>query len=147
MIEREFVFIKPNAIRRSLIGEIISRYEKKGLKIIALKMIQMTKTQSEKLYEEHEGKDFYKPLIDFVLSGPVLVMVLEGERAVEVVRHMHGDTDPLKAFPGSIRGDYGLTVRKNIVHASDSQEKAEKEWQIFFDQEELLEYSIGEENF
>nr|WP_199172691.1 nucleoside-diphosphate kinase [Petrotoga sp. 9PWA.NaAc.5.4] len=147
MIEREFVFIKPNAVRRSLIGEIISRYEKKGLKIIALKMIQMTKTQSEKLYKEHEGKDFYKPLIDFVLSGPVLVMVLEGERAVEVVRHMHGDTDPLKAFPGSIRGDYGLTVRKNIVHASDSQEKAEKEWQIFFDQEELLEYSIGEENF
>ncbi|PNR92423.1 nucleoside-diphosphate kinase [Petrotoga sp. 9PWA.NaAc.5.4] len=146
-MEREFVFIKPNAVRRSLIGEIISRYEKKGLKIIALKMIQMTKTQSEKLYKEHEGKDFYKPLIDFVLSGPVLVMVLEGERAVEVVRHMHGDTDPLKAFPGSIRGDYGLTVRKNIVHASDSQEKAEKEWQIFFDQEELLEYSIGEENF
>lgn len=102
----------------------------------------MTDDQAEELYREHKGLDFYEPLLKFVTSGPVVVMVLEGPRAVELVRHTIGKTDPMEAESGSIRGDYGVTVRKNIVHASDSVESAEREISIFFEEYELCTYSI-----
>ncbi|RAO99197.1 nucleoside diphosphate kinase [Petrotoga sp. 9PW.55.5.1] len=145
-MEREFVMIKPNAVKRGLTSEIIKNYEQKGLKIVAMKMIKMKKSQAERLYTQHKGKDFYEPLLEFILSGPVIVMILEGPRAIETVRNINGETDPLKASPGSIRGKYGLSVRKNIVHASDSNKNAEEEWKIFFKEEEIIEYRNGLEN-
>jgi nucleoside-diphosphate kinase len=145
-MEREFVMIKPNAVKRGLTSEIIKNYEQKGLKIVAMKMIKMKRSQAERLYAQHKGKDFYEPLLEFILSGPVIVMILEGPRAIETVRNINGETDPLKASPGSIRGKYGLSVRKNIVHASDSNKNAEEEWKIFFEEEEIIEYTNGLEN-
>ncbi|SHE87419.1 nucleoside diphosphate kinase [Marinitoga hydrogenitolerans DSM 16785] len=141
-MEREFLFLKPNTVRRGLIGEVISRLERRGIKIIALKMIWVTKEQAEELYQEHKGKSFYNDLIDFVLSGPVVVMILEGPRVIEMVRHIIGNTDPLKASPGSIRGEFGMSVTKNIVHASDSLESAKREMKIFFSENEILNYRL-----
>lgn len=141
-MERTFVYLKPNTIKRQLIGKVLSRFEKRGLKIVAMKMVHMSDYQAEELYHEHKGLDFYEPLLKFVTSGPIVVMVLEGPRAVELVRHTIGKTDPLEAESGSIRGDYGVTVRKNIVHASDSIENAEREISIFFEENELCTYSI-----
>ncbi|HBT51201.1 MAG TPA: nucleoside-diphosphate kinase, partial [Petrotoga sp.] len=105
MVEKAFVMIKPNAVKRGLIGEIIKRYEQKGLKVVAMKMIKMKKEQAEELYKVHQGKEFYQPLIEFILSGPVVVMILEGPRVIEAVRSINGETDPLKAQAGSIRGE------------------------------------------
>ncbi|TYB94725.1 MAG: nucleoside-diphosphate kinase [Kosmotoga sp.] len=141
-MERTFVYLKPNTIKRQLIGKVITRFELRGLKIIAMKMVQMTQEQAKELYQEHKGTDFYEPLLKFVTSGPVIVMVLEGPRAIKLVRHTIGKTDPMEAESGSIRGDYGITVRKNIVHASDSVENAKREIGIFFEENELCTYSI-----
>ncbi len=146
MIENQFIMIKPNAIKRGLIGNIIEKYEKKGLKIIALKLIQMNASQAIALYKEHENKDFYQSLIDFVLSGPVIVMIVQGPNAVQAVRTLNGATNPLEADGGSIRGQLGLTITKNIVHASDSVENAKKEWKIFFDDQEIINYTLPYEN-
>ncbi|PNR97249.1 nucleoside-diphosphate kinase [Petrotoga olearia] len=145
-MEKAFVMIKPNAVKRGLIGEIIKRYEQKGLKVAAMKMIKMKKEQAEELYKVHQGKEFYQPLIEFILSGPVVVMILEGPRVVEAVRSINGETDPLKAHAGSIRGEFGISVRKNIVHASDSIQSSEQEWGIFFEENEIFEYLCGFEN-
>lgn len=141
-IEREFLIIKPNSVRRGFVGEIIRRLESRGIKIIAMKMLKITEIQANKLYNIHEGKSFYPSLKEFMLSGPIIAMVLEAPRAIEMVRHIIGNTDPLKASPGSIRGEYGLTVQKNIVHASDSLENAKKEIAIFFDEDELIDYDL-----
>jgi len=135
----EFVMIKPDGVKRGLVGEIIKRFEQKGLKIRALKMIRMTVEQAKELYKEHEGKPFFEDLINYVVSGPVIVMVVEGPRAVEVVRRMVGATDGAEAEPGSIRGDFALSKARNIIHATDSQEKVEREMSIFFDKKELVE--------
>ncbi|BBE31646.1 nucleoside-diphosphate kinase [Tepiditoga spiralis] len=143
---REFAMIKPNAVRRGIVGEVISKLEKKGLKIIGMKLLKMTSSQSKELYKEHVGKDFYEKLIEFSLSGPVVALVIEGPRAIEITRHIVGKTDPLKAMPGSIRGTYGLSVRKNVIHASDSEKNAERELKIFFDENELLNYELDYEN-
>jgi len=146
LIENQFVMIKPNAIKRGLIGRIIEKYENKGLKIVALKIIQMKESQAQALYQEHEKKDFYPSLVDFILSGPVIVMIVRGPNAVQAVRQINGATDPLEADVGSIRGKFGLTITKNIVHASDSRENAEREWRIFFDEQEIVNYSLIGEN-
>ncbi|HEW90956.1 MAG TPA: nucleoside-diphosphate kinase [Thermotogaceae bacterium] len=138
-IERTFVYIKPDGVKRRLIGEVISRFEKKGLNLIGLKMIRMSRKTAEELYKEHIGKDFYEPLVKFITSGPVVLMVLEGPRAVEAVRQIVGDTDAVKAIPGSIRGDFALSVRENVVHASDSLESAEREMRIFFEDDEIIQ--------
>ena len=140
--EREFLMVKPNSIRRGFVGEIISRLENRGLKIISLKMLKVSDEQAEKLYEIHKDKIFYESLKKFILSGPVIVIILEAPRAIEMVRHIIGNTDPLKASPGSIRGEFGLTVQKNIVHASDSLENAKKEINIFFNDNEILNYEL-----
>jgi len=121
-------------------GEIISRIERKGLTIAAMKLLQPTRKQAEKIYEVHKGKNFYEPLIDHVTSGPILAMVIEGPNAVSVLRNMIGKTNPIEAQPGTIRGDLALNVQKNMIHASDSLENAKKEIGILFRSDEILEY-------
>lgn len=133
-VERTFVMIKPDGVRRGLIGEIISRFERKGLKIVALKMLHMAREQAEELYSVHRDKPFFNDLVEFVTSGPVVVMILEGEGAISVVRTLIGPTDGRKAPPGTIRGDFALSIQENIVHASDSPESFEREHKIFFNQ-------------
>jgi nucleoside-diphosphate kinase len=130
--------IKPDGVKRRLVGEIISRFEKRGLNIIGLKMVQMDRSIAEKLYEEHKGKSFFEELINYVTSGPVVCIVVEGDEAVSVVRKMIGNTDPKEAPPGTIRGDYALSKAENVIHASDSEEKAKREMSIFFSEDELI---------
>ncbi len=138
VVQRTFVMIKPDGYSRGLVGDIISRIERKGLRIIGLKLIKMSREQAEKLYHVHREKPFFNDLVNFVISGPVVVMVVEGESAVEVMRTMIGPTDGRKAPPGTIRGDYALSIQENIIHASDSSEIALYEISIFFKEEELI---------
>lgn len=140
LTERTLVFLKPEAVMRGLMGKIISRIEIKGLIIAAMKLLQPTRKQAEKIYEVHKGKNFYEPLIDHVTSGPILAMVIEGPNVVSVLRNMIGKTNPIEAQPGTIRGDFALNVRKNMIHASDSLENAKKEIEILFREDEILEY-------
>ncbi len=132
MLERTLVLIKPDGVERGLIGEIVSRFEKKGFKIVEMKMFKMDRSLAEAHYEDHKGKPYYEKLINYITSGKIVAMVLEGENAVEIVRMMIGKTSPLEALPGTIRGDFALNVTINLVHASDSQESARKEINRFF---------------
>jgi nucleoside-diphosphate kinase len=125
---------------RGLIGEIVSRIERKGLTIAAMKLMQVTKEQAEKIYEVHRGKNFYESLIEHITSGPILAMVLEGPNAVSILRNMIGKTNPAEAQPGTIRGDYALNLPKNIIHAADSPENAKKEIKVLFKPEEIIHY-------
>jgi nucleoside-diphosphate kinase len=129
---RTLVLVKPDGVRRGLIGEIVSRIEKKGLRIVTLRMLQMDRALARRHYAVHEGKPFFNDLVDFITSGPVVAMVLEGEKAVDVVRTMMGDTDPKKSAPGTIRGDLGMDIGQNLIHGSDSEENARKEIDLFF---------------
>lgn len=126
-MERTFCMVKPDGVRRGLIGDIIARFESKGLRLVDLKLVTLTADQAAKHYAEHQGKDFYDDLIRFITSGPVVPMILEGPNAVAASRVLIGATDPLKAAPGTIRGDYGLIVSENIIHGADSPESAERE--------------------
>ncbi|HEU24449.1 MAG: nucleoside-diphosphate kinase [Mesoaciditoga sp.] len=132
MLERTLVLIKPDGVERGLIGEIVSRFEKKGFKIVEMKMFKMDKKLAEAHYEEHKGRPYYEKLINYITSGKIVAMVLEGDNAVEIVRMMIGKTSPLEALPGTIRGDLALNVTVNLVHASDSQENAKREIDRFF---------------
>ncbi len=138
VVEQTFVMIKPDAVNRGLVGEIISRFEKKGFRIRALKMIRMSREMAENLYSPHKDKPFFNSLVEFAISGPVVAMILEGDSAVDVVRTMIGATDARKALPGSIRGDYGLDIQENVIHASDSKESYEREYKIFFSEKEFV---------
>ncbi len=137
-MERSLVLIKPDAMQRGLTGVIISRLEKRGLKIVAMKMLQMDKTLAQRHYAVHQGKAFFNDLVEFITSGPIVAAVFEGEKAIEAIRQTMGATDPLKAAPGSIRGDFGLDIQCNLVHGSDSVESAEKEISLFFSPGEIL---------
>jgi len=132
MIEETFVMIKPDGVKRGLIGEIISRLERKMMKIEELRMLTLTKEMAEKLYEVHKGKDFFKELVDYVTSGPVVVMKIEGGNAILNCRIVVGDTSPERRVPGSIRGDFSPFLMENLVHASSSKEDAERELKLFF---------------
>jgi len=145
MKQRTLVLLKPDAVNRRLIGEIISRFEKKGLKIVAMKMLWLSREKAEKHYEVHKDKPFYESLIDYITSGPIVAMVLEGDRAIEVVRKMMGKTNGIEAEPGTIRGDFAMSIQNNLVHGSDSEESAKREIPIFFDDSELLEYRLVDE--
>ncbi len=134
------VLIKPDGVRRRLIGEIISRFEKKGLKIKALKMLWLTREKAEEFYSVHKGKPFFESLIEFMTSGPIIAMVLEGDKAISAVRLMIGPTDGREAPPGTIRGDYALSKSENVVHASDSPESAEREIRVIFSEEEIIDW-------
>ena len=136
-MERTLVLIKPDGVKRELIGKIISHYEEKSLEIVAFKMIRATKDIAKKHYFEHEGKDFFEDLISYVTEGKICAMILMGEKAIDVVRKINGDKDPTKAELGSIRGQYALDRTRNLVHASDNTESAEREIMIWFP--ELLE--------
>jgi len=137
-VQRTLVLVKPDGVQRGLVGEIISRLERKGLKIVALKMLQMDRAMAERHYDVHRDKPFFSSLVDFITSGPVIAAVIEGQNAVDVVRQMMGETDPLKAAPGTIRGDFGLEVQENLVHGSDSEENAQEEISLFFSDKEIL---------
>ncbi len=133
MTERTLILIKPDGVKKGHVGEIISRIERKGLKLVALDLRVADKATAEKHYAEHEGKPFYGELVDFITSAPLIAGVIEGERAIEAWRQLAGGTDPVsKATPGSIRGDFALTVGENVVHGSDSPESAEREIKIWF---------------
>ena len=140
-MDRTFIMIKPDGVQRGLIGSVISRIEAKGLKVIALKMIRVPSELALVHYAEHEGKPFYESLIRYITSGPVIAMVVTGEDVVNVVRTIVGITDPKKAAPGTIRGDFGMQVSMNIIHASDSNESAQREIGLFFRETEILTYS------
>ncbi|MFF3454195.1 nucleoside-diphosphate kinase [Streptomyces sp. NPDC002730] len=133
MSQRTLVLLKPDAVRRGLIGEIIGRIEAKdGWTISALELRTLDRETLEQHYGEHEGKPFYEPLVEFMSSGPVVALVVDGERVIEGLRQLAGPTDPIAAAPGSIRGDFGTIVRENLIHASDSEESAIRELKIFF---------------
>jgi nucleoside-diphosphate kinase len=136
--ERTFVMIKPDAWARGLAGQIISRLERRGLAILAMKLIRVTGDQAADHYAEHEGKPFYPGLVEFITSGPCVAMVVEGPAAVGTVRTMMGATDPLDSAPGTIRGDYALEIGENVVHGSDSVASAEREIAVYFSESELI---------
>lgn len=131
-LERTLILIKPDGVQRKLIGEIISFYERKNLNIIELKMLSVDRQTAERHYEEHRGMPYFEKLVDFITSGRLCALVIEGENAVEIVRKINGDKDPLKSELGSIRGTYTSEKTMNLVHASDSKESAEREIKIWF---------------
>jgi nucleoside-diphosphate kinase len=146
-MERTYLMVKPDGVQRGLVGEIISRFEKRGYKLVALKMLRISRELAEKHYGEHAGKPFFEPLVDFITSGPVAAMVIEGKDAVSAAREMMGATNPLKAAPGTIRGGLGIDIGRNVIHGSDSLESARREISIFFREEELLDYKLDIEHW
>ncbi len=140
-IERTLVLIKPDAMNRGLAGEIISRLERKGLKIVAMKLLQVDRDLASRHYEAHLGKPFFDSLVEFITSCPVIAMVVEGNGAVDLVRRTMGATDPAKADPGTIRGDLAMDIQPNLVHGSDSLQSAAREIALFFKPDEILSYS------
>ncbi len=143
--EQTLVLIKPDGVQRGLIGEIVARYERKGLKLVGMKLLKLPLTTAEALYAVHRGKSFYDVLIQFMTSTPIVALAVEGQNAIELVRTLNGETDPRKSQPGSIRGDFSLNVTHNLVHASDSPENARRELGILFAPEELYEYHRADE--
>jgi nucleoside-diphosphate kinase len=144
--ERTFAMIKPDAVQRGFVGEILSRFEKKGIKIVALKLVAVDRKLAEKHYGIHKGKPFFEPTVDYITSSPVVAMVLEGVNVIEMVRAMTGATDPQKAAIGTIRGDYGQFIGRNIIHASDGKDTAQFEINLWFSPEEISSYQrIDEE--
>jgi nucleoside-diphosphate kinase len=136
-VERTLILAKPDAVVRGLTGEILARFERRGYTVIGLKLMRVTDELAKRHYAEHEGKGFFQGLVDYITSEPVIAMVIEGEDAVEGCRSTIGATNPIKAAPGSIRGDYGQTIGRNLVHGSDSPESAQREVAIFFRDDEL----------
>ncbi len=142
-MEQTLVILKPNAVQRELIGQLISKFERRGMKITAMKLTRIPLKTAEQHYEEHRGKEFYKDLISFITSGPSVIMILESMDAVDIVRSMVGATNPAEAVPGSIRGDYATSPGHNMIHASDSCEAAEREIELLFNPEEIQEYRLA----
>jgi nucleoside-diphosphate kinase len=138
--EKTLVLIKPDGVQRGLIGEIISRFERKGLKLVGLKLLQLPCKKAEELYFPHQGKTFYNYLIQFITSTPIVAIALQGRNAIELVRLVNGATNPTESEPGSIRGDFSIDVTHNVVHASDSPKNAQRELEVLFDSSELFEY-------
>ena len=139
-LQRTLVIVKPDGVQRALVGEIIKRLEQRGLRIVGLRLQHIDRALAEKHYAEHEGKGFYDSLVSYITSGPSVTMVLEGPDAIAVTRSTVGSTRPAEADPGTIRADYGLTVGRNLIHASDKQESAEREIALFFGSESLPTY-------
>lgn len=136
--ERTFAMVKPDGVRRGLVGTVVARLEAKGFRIVGMKLLQIPRDMAERHYGEHEGKPFYQGLVDFITSGPVVAMVVEGENAIAEWRKMMGATNPKDAAPGTIRGDFATTIDENVVHGSDAPATAEREIGIFFDPSELV---------
>jgi nucleoside-diphosphate kinase len=141
-IERTFVMVKPDGVQRGLVSDILDRFEGRGLKIVGAKFMQMDRDLAETHYAEHEDKPFFEGLVEFITSGPVFAMVLEGQDAIRQVRRMMGATDPAEAAPGTIRGDFGLDLGRNVIHGSDHEDEGsnEREIGLFFEEDELVEW-------
>jgi nucleoside-diphosphate kinase len=139
-VDRTLIIIKPDAVQRGLIGRIITRFERRGLRIVAMKLMHIDEALAQRHYAIHEGKPFFEPLIEYITSSPVVVMVLEGNDAIEIVRRTMGATNPAEAAPGTIRADFGLEIGRNLVHGSDGPDTAEFEVALFFDEEKILPY-------
>jgi len=139
-MEKTFLMVKPDGVQRNLTGEIVQRFEKKGFKLVGAKLMQISNELAEQHYGEHKERPFFGELVDFITSGPVFAMVWEGEGVILTAREMMGKTNPADAAPGTIRGDFAVTVGKNIIHGSDSAESAEREIGLFFNESELVSY-------
>lgn len=139
-MERTYLMVKPDGVQRGLVGEVISRFEKKGLKIVGLKMLKIPRETAERHYAEHAGKPFFGPLVEYITSGPVVAMVVEGKDVIATAREMMGATNPLKAAQGTIRATYGMDLGRNVIHGSDSATSADREIGIFFGPGELVDY-------
>lgn len=139
-MERTYLMVKPDGVQRGLIGEIVGRFERKGLKLVGAKLMNVTTELAEKHYAEHKGKDFYEKLLEFITAGPVFAMVWEGDQAIGLCRAMIGKTNALEAAPGTIRSDFAIHTNFNLIHGSDSPESAKREIAIFFSDDELLAY-------
>jgi nucleoside-diphosphate kinase len=146
-MEKTFAMLKPGIHQRRLIGEVLSRIEKMGFNIVAMKQICVTRELAERHYGEHKGKEFYQPLVDFVTSGPSIAMVLERENGIAALRRLCGATNPDDADPGTLRGDFAVITRRNIIHASDSKESARREIDLFFDEREICGFEDGNEKW
>ena len=140
-MERTLIIVKPDAVQRGLIGEIVARFERRGLKIVGMKMMQIDESLARRHYGVHEGKPFFDGLIQYITSAPVVVMVLEGNRAIEAARGTMGATNPVDAAPGTIRADLGMEIGRNLVHGSDGDDTAAKEVALFFADDELISWS------
>lgn len=138
--EQTLVLIKPDGVQRGLIGEVIARYEHKGLKIVGMKLLRLPRDTAEELYAVHQGKSFYDVLIEFITSAPIVALAVEGRGAIDVVRTLNGETDPKESQPGSIRGDFSINITHNIVHSSDSEMSAQRELEIMFTPGERYKY-------
>ncbi len=145
MIEKTFVMVKPDGVQRGLVGRIVQRFEDRGVKVVAMKMMRIPRELAERHYAEHIGKVFYEPLLSYIVSGPVVCMVLEGENCVAAARAMMGKTNPQDASPGTIRGDFSQVTGRNIIHGSDSPESAKREIKLFFNDYELQKYDQADE--
>jgi nucleoside-diphosphate kinase len=139
-VERTLIIVKPDGVQRGLVGAVIERFERRGLKIVGLKMIQVSRELAEQHYAEHRGKPFFEGLVGFITSSPVVVGVLEGPSAIDVVRATVGATNPATSAPGTIRADFGLTIGRNLIHASDGPDAAQREVSLFFSPDELVSY-------
>jgi len=145
-MEKTFIMLKPDAVQRGLVGEIIARFEKKGFKLTGMKLIQVNRALAEAHYAEHQGKGFFEPTVTYIMSSPVVAMVWEGKNGVALARELMGATKPVDANPGSIRGMYGMDISRNIIHGSDSVTSAEREISLYFKPEELIDYpKVGDE--
>jgi nucleoside-diphosphate kinase len=143
-MQRTLIVLKPDAVQRRLVGNLIQRFEQKGLRLVALKLVQATRDLAEKHYAVHKGKPFYDSLLQFLTSGPTVALVLEGREAVTVARTLMGVTDGTKAPPATIRGDFAISVQNNLVHGSDSPENAAQEIALWFKREELVNYTMAD---
>lgn len=141
MLERTLILVKPDGVQRALVGEIIGRFERRGFQIVGLKFMHVSNALAKAHYKEHVGKPFFKSLVDYITSCPIVAMVVEGPNAVELCRATIGATDPVAATPGSIRGDFGATIGRNLVHGSDSPRSAKREIKLFFRTSELRRYT------
>ncbi len=140
-MEQTFLMVKPDGVQRNLIGEIVHRFERKGFKLAGAKLMMVSGELAQNHYAEHKERPFFGELVEFITSGPVFAMVWEGENVISTARDMMGKTNPAEAAAGTVRGDYGITVGKNIIHGSDSSESAEREIGLFFNKEELVSYT------
>ncbi len=147
--ERTFVMVKPDGVQRGLVGDIISRFEDRGLKLVGAKLMQIDQDLAEDHYGEHEDKPFFDDLVDFITSGPVMAMAVEGQDAVSQVRTMMGETDPAESAPGTIRGDFGLALARNVIHGCDDEDPGAngRDIDLFFDEEELVEWERIDETW
>lgn len=140
-MERTLILVKPDGMQRGLAGQIISRFERRGLKLVGMKLLQMSRELAEEHYAAHRERDFFMELVDFITSGPVIAMVWQGPEAIKAARETIGSTKPVEAKPGTIRGDFGMVVNRNLVHGSDGAEGAQREVRLFFDEDELVDWT------